>query len=141
MPPTPFAVIAGVGSGTGAALARKFASAYPTALLARKSESYEPLVTELMKSGHKVIGISTDVAERASVVAAFEKIEKEFGTGDAGCAAAVFNASGPFARKSVLELTGEELAQSWDVSVYVVFSLNVQDLVMTKRARVQRSGQ
>lgn len=41
MAPNPFAVIAGVGPGIGAAIARRFASSYPVVLLARKEESFD----------------------------------------------------------------------------------------------------
>ncbi|KAK3707486.1 hypothetical protein LTR37_012128 [Vermiconidia calcicola] len=110
-----FAVIAGVGPGTGAACARRFASAYPVALLARNPENYESLVQEINKSGGKAIGISTDVSKEDSVKAAFKKIEEEYS--GATCAAAIFNASGPFARKPLLEMSVESFAKSWEVSV------------------------
>lgn len=114
MPPTPFAVIAGVGPGTGSSVARRFAQTYPVALLARTPESYESLVSEINKAGGRAIGISTNVADAQSVKSAFGKIEKEFGD---ECAAAVFNASGPFVRKGLLELTEGDLMGSLDVSV------------------------
>ncbi|KAI9668101.1 MAG: hypothetical protein M1821_000921 [Bathelium mastoideum] len=111
---TPFAVVAGVGPGTGAAVARKFASAYPVALLARKPENYESLVKEINSSGGKAIGISTDISNAQSVKDAISKIGKEFG--DVGCAAAVFNASGAFVRKPFLDLTEEEFVTGYNVS-------------------------
>ena len=109
----PFAVIAGVGPGTGAAVARKFALAYPVALLARSPENYTSLVEEINKSGGKAVGISTNVADESSVKSAFEKITAEFG---GQCAAALFNASGPFVRKGLLDLTADDMSKSWDVS-------------------------
>lgn len=111
-----FAVVAGVGPGTGAAVARKFALAYPVVLLARNPENYESLVSEINKSGGKAIGISTDVSNASSVKSAFKTIESEFG--GASCAAAVFNASGRFVRKSLLELSEEEFVAGFDVSWY-----------------------
>ena len=111
----PFAVIAGVGPGTGAAVARKFAAAYPVVLMARNPDNYDSLVKEINNSGGKAIGISTDVSSAASVKSAFQKIEQEF-KGTPGCAAAIFNASGKFFRKSVLELTEEEFTAGYDVS-------------------------
>ena len=110
-----FAVVAGVGPGTGAACARRFASAYPVALLARSPENFESLVEEINKSGGKAIGISTDVSNEESVKNAFKKIKEEFG--DANCAAAIFNASGRFARKPFLEMTVQDFTTSWEVSV------------------------
>jgi NAD(P)-dependent dehydrogenase (short-subunit alcohol dehydrogenase family) len=117
MPPTPFAVVAGVGPGTGASVARRFGKAYPLALLARSPENFESLVKEINGSGGKAIGISTDVSSEESVKKAFEEIKKQFGQdGEVGCAAAVFNASGPFSRKPLLEMKVEEFSRSWEVS-------------------------
>jgi NAD(P)-dependent dehydrogenase (short-subunit alcohol dehydrogenase family) len=114
MAPSPFAVVAGVGPGTGASVARRFAKAYPVALLARSPENYESLVKEINGSGGKAIGISTDVSSEESVKNAFAKIKEEFG--GAGCAAAIFNASGGFSRKPLLEMGVEEFGRSWEVS-------------------------
>lgn len=116
MPPSKlFAVVVGVGPGTGAAVARRFARSYPVALLARQSSSYEPLVGEINKSGGKAIGISADVADSSSVKNAFEVIGNNFGA-EARCAAAIFNASGRFARKPLMELTEDDFMAGLDVS-------------------------
>lgn len=111
-----FAVVAGVGPGTGAAVARKFGLQYPVALLARDPANYEPYVKEINDAGGKAIGISTDVSDAGSVQGAFQKIATEFGA--ASCAAAIFNASGRFLRKSVLELTEDEFTAGYQVSWY-----------------------
>lgn len=122
-----FAVVAGVGPGTGAACARRFAKSYPVVLLARSPENYEGLAEEINKSGGKAIGISTDVSSEESVKAAFKKIEEEHK--GATCAAAIFNASGRFARQPFLETKLDDFSASWDVSVYVrdLLSLLVLD--------------
>lgn len=73
------AIIAGVGAGTGASVARKFADSYPVVLLARNPENYDPLVKEINDKGGKAIGISTDVADAKSLKNATEVIKKEFG--------------------------------------------------------------
>jgi NADP-dependent 3-hydroxy acid dehydrogenase YdfG len=82
------AIIAGVGPGTGAALARIFAKSYPVVLLARKPESFNDLAKEINGNGGKAIGISTDVSNAESVKNAFTQIQSEFG---AGVGAAVSN--------------------------------------------------
>lgn len=110
------AIIAGVGPGTGAAVARKFAATYPVVLLARKSESYSEIVKEINGKGGKAIGVSTDVSDEESVRNAIKEAEKEFG-GNVGAAAAVFNASGGFVRKPFLEVSLDDFSRSWDVSV------------------------
>ena len=110
-----FAVIAGVGSGTGASIARRFAKAYPLALLARTPGSYEGLVQEINNNGGKAIGISADVSSEESVKSAFEAIAKAYN--DAPCAAAIYNASGGFVRKPFLETRIDDLDKGWAVTV------------------------
>lgn len=109
------AVVAGVGPGTGAAVARKFASLYPVVLLARNPDNYDGVVKDINSSGGKAIGIPTDIADASSVKAAFAKIGDEFGA-DYGLAAAIFNASGRFVRKPFLELSEDEFNAGLDVS-------------------------
>ncbi|KAH7414243.1 hypothetical protein DE146DRAFT_27943 [Phaeosphaeria sp. MPI-PUGE-AT-0046c] len=109
------AIIAGVGPGTGAAVARKFSKAYPVVLLARKPENFESLASEINSSGGKALGISTDVSDVSSLKNAVDSIKKEFGS-DIGAAAAIFNASGGFLRKPFLETPPEVFASSLNVS-------------------------
>ena len=87
-------------------MARKFALKYPVALLARQPGNYEPLVKEIEAAGGKAIGISTDVADGASVANAFEKIKAEMK--GAQLAAAIFNVGGRFIRKPFLDMNEEE---------------------------------
>ncbi|MCJ1236480.1 hypothetical protein MMC14_004461 [Varicellaria rhodocarpa] len=124
------AVIAGVGPGTGAAVARKFAQSYSVVLLARSPKNFEPLVEEINKAGGHAIGISADVADEESMKSAFEKIKGE-GKGLAVSvvwkelvnrdgvenvqsvvegAAAVYNVGSGFVRKPFLELQ----VSDWD---------------------------
>lgn len=110
-----FAIVAGVGPGTGAACARRFAQAYPVACLARNPDNYNEIVQEINKSGGKAIGVSADVSSQESMNAAFKKIEEEFKGGN--CAAAVFNASGRFARGPLLDMKVEDFQAGWEVSV------------------------
>lgn len=79
------AVVAGVGPGTGASVARKFAAKYPVVLLARNPENYESLAKEINDKGGKAIGISTDISNTDSVKNAVTQIKKEFGD-DVGAA-------------------------------------------------------
>lgn len=91
MPPSKFyAVIAGVGSGTGRSVALRFAKTYPVVLLARKPESYNDIVSEIKASGGQAIGISTDTSDAKSVVSAFEAIKKEFPEGKLAAAICMF---------------------------------------------------
>jgi NAD(P)-dependent dehydrogenase (short-subunit alcohol dehydrogenase family) len=114
----PIAIIAGVGSGTGAALARRFAKSYPVVLLARNPSNFDNLADEINKSGGEAFGISTDVSSEESVKNAFAKIKEVHG--GAPVAAAIFNASSRPVRKPFLETTVEEFGSGYAVSVYVV---------------------
>ncbi|THZ68682.1 NAD(P)-binding protein [Aureobasidium pullulans] len=106
MAPNIFAVIAGVGPGTGAAVVRKFAQAYPVVLLARKEESYSSLVKEINEAGGSALGVATDVSVGSSITAAFEKIKAKFGS-DATCAVI---------KKPFLELTEDDFTKPYAVS-------------------------
>ena len=83
--------------------------------MARNPDNYESLVQEINKSGGKAIGISADVSSEESMKSAFDKIKQEYK--DAPCAAAVFNASGRFVRKPLLEMSVEDFSAGWEVSV------------------------
>ncbi|KAJ5101973.1 hypothetical protein NUU61_004195 [Penicillium alfredii] len=106
MAPKALAVIAGVGPGTGASIARRFAKSYSVALLARNPTNYEPLVQEINSNGGQAVGISTDVSDTNSVNSAFEQIAKQYP--DTKLAAAIFNPGGGFVRKPFLELTEDD---------------------------------
>ncbi len=107
-----YAVIAGVGGGTGRSLALKFASTYPTIyLLARSASSYDPIVDEIKKNGGNAIGIQTDVTSSSSVSSAFSQISSD--AKGKNLAAAIYNVGGGFVRKPFLELTEEEFAASF----------------------------
>jgi NAD(P)-dependent dehydrogenase (short-subunit alcohol dehydrogenase family) len=88
MKPQLYAIIAGVGPGSGAAIARRFSKAYTVVLLARNPGSFSALKDEINESGGRAVGIATDVASADSVKAAFRKIDEEFGQ-DSLCAVGV----------------------------------------------------
>jgi NAD(P)-dependent dehydrogenase (short-subunit alcohol dehydrogenase family) len=102
-----FAIIAGVGAGTGKALALRFAKAYPVVLLARKPDSYNDIVSEIEKSGGKAVGVSADTADSESVVSAFNTIKQEFPSSK--LAAAVYNVGSGFGMKPFLETNVKDL--------------------------------
>lgn len=90
----PFAIVAGVGAGTGASVAKTFAKQYPVALMARSTDFSNKLADEIKAEGGTAFVYKADVANEQSMKAAFDEIRKDLGT---TCAAAVFNASGrPF---------------------------------------------
>lgn len=110
LPPT---IVAGVGPGTGAAVAKKFAQKYPVFLLARNPSNYEPLVEEIKSKGGWAQGIPTDVSDAESVDKAFKEIKK---AGDGKVSAAVFNVGGKFIRKPFLDLSQEDFEAGYQAN-------------------------
>ncbi|KAK4241055.1 hypothetical protein C8A03DRAFT_12650 [Achaetomium macrosporum] len=114
-----YAVVAGVGAGTGRSVALRFARSYPVVLLARKPESYADIVSEIKQQGGEALGISTDVSDAQSVAAAFETIKKELP--EKTLAAAIYNAAGGFGIKPFLEASVSELDASLAVNARGLF--------------------
>jgi NAD(P)-dependent dehydrogenase (short-subunit alcohol dehydrogenase family) len=115
-----YAIVAGVGPGTGRSVAIRFSEDYPIVLLARRPESYNDVVAEINKAGGKAIGITADATDETSLKSAFETIKKEFP--NLKLAATIYNVrpnSRP-SRKPFLELTQEDLDISLNGNVYVL---------------------
>jgi len=107
------AVVAGVGPGLGASLARKFArEGCRVALLARSSDFLESLTSEL--GGKGAVAFPTDVGEADQVGLAFQRIRQQLGPVDL----LVNNASagGPFGQPFV-EVASESFIRGWQVGV------------------------
>lgn len=113
-----YAIIAGVGPGTGASIARKFALTYPVVLLARNLSNLDPIVNEIKANGGQATGISTDLNNSQSVRATFDQIKQQY-SGSA-LAAAVFNPSNGFVRKPFLELTEQEFTGGFEGQGYIL---------------------
>lgn len=105
-----YALVAGVGSGTGASVALRFAQAYPVVLFARRPASYEPVVEQVRAAGGTAYGYTADAADERSVRAAFAQVARDLA--GAKLAAAVYNANAGFAFKSFLDLTPQDLNTS-----------------------------
>lgn len=107
------AIVAGVGPGTGAALARAFAhEGYAVGLLSRHAESSEPVAEEIRAKDGKTLFVPTDVTNRQSVTDAVAKIRSQFGS----VTAIVHNASG-YGRASFLEMDPQQVRQSFEANV------------------------
>ncbi|MCK6522127.1 SDR family NAD(P)-dependent oxidoreductase [Myxococcota bacterium] len=73
-------IITGASVGIGAALARSLASAgYSVGLIARRQALLEALASDLTRGGAKAAWAVADVADEASMRAAFESLEAELG--------------------------------------------------------------
>src|SRR5262249_57764928 len=75
----PVAVVIGVGPGLGAALARRFATAYSVAMLARKGDYLKELAGELRQSGGTVLDLTCDVSNETRIAEAFRAIRAKLG--------------------------------------------------------------
>jgi NAD(P)-dependent dehydrogenase (short-subunit alcohol dehydrogenase family) len=113
------AVVAGVGPGLGASLARRFArEGCRIALLARSPDFIDTLAAELRRRGTEVLAIPTDISEVDQVATAFQGIRERLGSVDL----LVNNASagGPFGQPLV-EITPESFTRGWSVGVLGAF--------------------
>ena len=109
------AVVAGVGPGLGASLARRFAKeGCRIALLARSSEFIAELTNELRGKGAKALDLPTDISQADQVVAAFRSIREQLGAVDLLINNA--SASGPFGQP-LAEIPPESFTRGWQVGV------------------------
>src|SRR5215469_10222016 len=75
--PDPVAVVVGVGLGTGAALARRFAKGYRVALVARSVDYLRTLADEIRDKGGEVVEAPADVGDLSEVAGAFNAIREK----------------------------------------------------------------
>lgn len=101
-----FAIIIGAGTGTGRAVALRFAKSYPVAVLARTPKSYQGTVEEINKSGGRAVGIIGDAADAKSMDSAFDFIKKELS--GLKLAAAIYNVASSFKVKPFLETSVDD---------------------------------
>lgn len=115
-----YAIVAGIGPGTGRSVALKFAESYPVVLLARRAESFDDVVAQINKSGGKAIGIAADATDEKSLAGALASIKKDFE--GLQLAAAIYNVRPGLrnSRKPFLDLTLEDLDVSLHGNMYVL---------------------
>jgi len=111
----PLALVTGVGPGTGAAIARRFAAGgYRVAMLARDAARLAALEAEAAGSR----GFPTDVADTAALFATLDTIEAEMGAPDVVVHNAVGGAFGSFQ-----DVTAETLQTNFQVNTMALFHL------------------
>lgn len=112
----PVAVVTGVGPGLGAALVRRFATAYAVAMLARKADYLKALAGEIRQSGATVLDLSCDVSDRAQITEAFRAIRMDLGEPEV----LLYNAgSGTFG--TITEITPDQYEADWRVNAFGAF--------------------
>lgn len=105
------AIVAGVGPGLGASLARAFArEGYAVGLLSRRSESSQPVAVQIRANGGKALVVPVDVTDRKAAIQAVDKMRAEVGA----ITVLAYNASG-FGRGNFLDLDPEVIRQSIEV--------------------------
>jgi NAD(P)-dependent dehydrogenase (short-subunit alcohol dehydrogenase family) len=103
------AIVLGVGPGLGAALARRFVKAgFSVCVAARNRDKVDVATADLRAAGATALGVVADATDEQSVVALVAKTEDELGP----LGVAIYNAGG-FAFKSILDLTEEDMVESW----------------------------
>jgi len=108
----PVCAVVGIGPGNGEAIARRFAAeGYAVALMARRTELTGKLAAELKGKAY-----ACDVADAASVAAAFAAMRKDLGEADV----CVFNA-GSGVWGSIEDVSAEDFERSWRVNTMGLF--------------------
>ena len=124
------ALVTGAGKGMGLATAKAFSEAGAAVLLADIDEdSVLKAAGELLKSGHKAIGMRCDVADEAEVKAAVEKTVASFGRLDA----AYNNAGIQSLVTDTADLTSEEWDRVFNVNLRGVFLCMKYELMQMRR--------
>jgi NAD(P)-dependent dehydrogenase (short-subunit alcohol dehydrogenase family) len=122
----PVCAVIGVGPGNGEFLAKRFAGdGYAVALMARRSELTARLSAELPEARAYVC----DVADAASVEAAFDKTRSELGDVDV----LIFNA-GSGVWGTIEEISAEDFERSWRVNALGLF-LSAKKVIPAMRAK------
>lgn len=112
----PVAVVVGVGAGLGAALARRFASAYTVALVARGAGKLEELAGEIKAAGGQAVAVPADVSKAGEIEAAFARIREEIGETDV----LLYNAAmRPYGR--LMETKPSTFENTWRVGAFGAF--------------------
>lgn len=127
----PVAVIAGVGPGLGAALARRFAQGYATALVARSQEYLDGLAANINGSGGRAIAVAANLASESEIAAAVDRIRAELGAPEVF----IYNAAmRPVGR--LMETKPSTFENTWRVSVLGAFLASQQVVpAMLERGR------
>jgi len=110
-------LVTGASSGFGQFFAEALALRGATVVMgARRLDPLTALAGRLEAKGCKVLAVSMDVADRESVVAAFDQIDSAFGGADV-----VINNAGVAPNKPFLDLTEQEWDQTLDTNLKGAF--------------------
>ncbi len=110
------AAVIGVGAGLGAALARRFATGYKVALIARSAEVIEKVSAEIRAAGGIAHPIQSDATIEGQIAATHEQIRHELGPIEI----LIYNGGRrPMGR--LMETTPEVFEQTWRLHTFGAF--------------------
>jgi NAD(P)-dependent dehydrogenase (short-subunit alcohol dehydrogenase family) len=112
----PVAVVVGVGPGTGAALARRFAQGYRIALVARSIDYLKTLAGEIRAEGEEVLQAPADAGSLSEVAGAFAAIREKLGDPEI----LLYNA-GSGVWGTIADITAEQYEAAWRVNAFGAF--------------------
>ncbi|MEW6752381.1 MAG: SDR family NAD(P)-dependent oxidoreductase [Candidatus Latescibacterota bacterium] len=111
------AVIAGVGPGLGASLARRFAQeGCRVGLLARSAGYLQQLASEVQAAGQRALAVPTDLTDEEQVQRGFGLVREQLGPVDI-----LVNHASEAPWKGLLEVSPREFEQAWRVTTYGAF--------------------
>jgi NAD(P)-dependent dehydrogenase (short-subunit alcohol dehydrogenase family) len=110
------ATVIGVGPGLGAALARRFATEYAIALVARSADKLAGLAGEIKSAGGTSLAVPADVSKEGEIASAFELIRRELGDTEV----LLYNAAmRPFG--TLMETKPSTFENTWRVGAFGAF--------------------
>jgi NAD(P)-dependent dehydrogenase (short-subunit alcohol dehydrogenase family) len=110
------AVVVGVGPGTGAALARRFAKAYRVALVARSTDYLKTLADEIRAGGGEALAAPADVGNFSEMAGAFTAIRERLADPEV----LLYNA-GSGVWGTIVDITPEQYEAAWRVNAFGAF--------------------
>jgi NAD(P)-dependent dehydrogenase (short-subunit alcohol dehydrogenase family) len=112
----PVAVVVGVGPGTGASLARRFAKGYRVALVARNAAYLKTLADEIRAGGGEALEAPADVGNFSDVAGAFVAIREKLADPEV----LLYNA-GSGVWGTIVDITSEQYEAAWRVNALGAF--------------------
>ncbi|HKV54258.1 MAG TPA: SDR family NAD(P)-dependent oxidoreductase [Candidatus Binataceae bacterium] len=112
----PVAVVVGVGPGTGAALARRFAKGYRVGLVARNGDYLKTVAEEIHAGGGLALAAPADAGDASQIAEAFATIRQKLGDPEV----LLYNAgSGKWG--TINDVSVEEYEATWRVNALGAF--------------------
>jgi len=135
---TQTAVIAGVGPGLGASIARTFAAnGCNVALFARSEDYIEALADDLPDSGDG-LAVATDLQDVAAIESSFETVRDAYGSVDI-----LVNHASAAAWKGLTDISLEEFETAWEVNARGAFICSreaIDDMLATGSGTIIFTG-